>query len=278
MTNARDATRVAHGILQELRAQGSAEPTEVTASSVDVDAVKAASKVPVRVFVTWAHSETGWTQEQTSDWERSVIGFTTTLRTFGIDADMDLYHGNDPEIDWTRFGQAGVLSADFVVIVNSKAWGERWSGTNDPTVGTGAVVETDALKGILQTDQSDFQRRVLLVKLPGPGRAKIPADLNRVLRFNVDPDDSDSFDGLLRTLTGQPEFQIPELGEVPVLPPKLVEGINIGKRGKNSREFSEYEALRKEVEKVAREDETNPNVDLKKRLATLMGLLDALQR
>lgn len=238
--------------------------------------VPVARTSPVKVFVSWAHSDEDWTPDQANDWERRVIAFTTILRSYGIDADVDLYHGAESAVDWTRFGQAGVLGADYVIILNSKGWSERWSGANSPTLGAGAVVEADTLKGQLQEDQSKFQRRTLLVRLPGPGRVKIPTDLNRLNRFTVDTDDLESFDALLRTLTGQPTYVAPELGVVPVLPPAVTEGINMRKRPKTSRSFSAYEALRDEVEKIEEESENHPNQRSQRRLATLLGLLDAL--
>ena len=247
---------------------GSRDPLEVISSS--------SPKRAIRVFVTWAHSDEDWDSSQALSWERQVIGFTTSLRRLGIDADVDLYHTSDPSIDWTRFGQSGVASADFSVIVYSKGWGQRWSGSNTPTLGTGAVVEADTLKGLMQEDQASFQRTTLLVRLPGPGRARIPADLNRLNRFSIDPEDLDTFEPLLRTLTGQPVYEIPEVGTIPTLPSTVTEGINMRRRVRISREFSDYEAVLGEVEKVQKDLESDADASAQRRLATLMGLLDAL--
>lgn len=285
--------RIAHSILDDL-ATLRTSPTTTRAARPAIASVTEATTTPpealpaepepaqasprIRVFVSWAHTGEDWNSDEARDWERRVIAFTTILRSFGIDADVDLYHSSDPSVDWTRFGQLSVDRADFIVIAYSNAWGERWRGTNAPAVGAGAVVEADTIKGILQHDQSEFQRRVLVARLPGPGRAKLPNDLTRLNRFNIDVDDPDSFEGLLRTLTGQPIYVVPELGEMPVLPAVVMEGINLRKRPKVSREFSEYEAVREEIEKVAKQEEANPDPVVKSRLATLMGLLDALQQ
>jgi len=283
--------RIAHSILDDMittRTSPTAVPLGATATPPRSTATTGLEPAPrpetvepakrIRAFVSWAHTGENWNSDESRDWERRVIAFTTILRSFGIDADVDLYHSSDPSIDWTRFGQQSVDQTDFIVVAYSEAWGQRWTGTNKPTLGAGAVVEADTIKGILQANQSEFQRRVLVARLPGPGRAKLPNDLNRLNRFNIDVDEPDSFEGLLRTLTGQPVYMVPELGELPVLPPVVMEGINLRKRPKLSREFSEYEAIREEIEKVERLEEANPDPVVRSRLATLMGLLDALQQ
>ena len=53
-----------------------------------------------------------------------------------------------------------VRDSDFVIIALSTAWKQRWEGTS-PTVGAGAVVEADTLKGRFNQNQHDFQRRTL---------------------------------------------------------------------------------------------------------------------
>ena len=54
-----------------------------------------------------------------------------------------------------------------VIVVLSEAWKQRWQGTNAPTVGAGAVAEADTLQGIFGKNQAEFQRKTLLVLLPG---------------------------------------------------------------------------------------------------------------
>jgi hypothetical protein len=276
-STAADLSALAHALATDLRSirEGQYEAPARLPDPQSTNSVE--PEKPLKVFVSWAHSDEDWSADQSLAWERRIIAFTTILRSLGIDADVDLYHGTDPSIDWTRFGQSSVLNADFVIIVNSKGWGERWSGTNSPTVGAGAVVETDTLKGLLAENQAEFQRKTLLVRLPGPGRVKIPSDLNRLNRFSIDTDDTESFEPLIRMLTGQPSYAVPELGAVPTLPSAVTEGINMRKRPKTSRAFSQYEALRSEVEKLEESSEDHPNLKTQKRLATLLGLLDALQ-
>jgi len=229
--------------------------------------------VATTVLVSWAHRGEKWSDEETAGWTQEVVEFTGALRANGIDADLDLFHAEEPDIDWTRFGPRAVADSEFVVIAMSEAWAQRWIGENIPTVGAGAVAEADALKGLFQKDQSKWQRKVIVVVLPSQDEKDIPDDLMRATRFWVDPDDPDSIDTLLRTITGQPLFQKPDLGRVPVLPPTVAASLGVQGRGEattESSEFEDYSALLKKVK------ESPYGQKASDRMALLMGLLDAL--
>lgn len=171
---------------------------------------------PPTAFVSWAHSHPSWTKEQTSDWESQVAAFAALLRRFGIRADVDLFHLDEPK-DWTRFGPQQVQAAKFTLVVMSQAWAERWSGSNSPRVGAGAAAEADTLRGLFAHDQEAWQRRVVLVMFPEVVPGVVPPDMQRVTRVAVNPSDPDSFEGLIRLLTEQPRYPKPPIGEVPVL-------------------------------------------------------------
>jgi hypothetical protein len=167
-------------------------------------------------FVSWAHSHPTWTPEQTSDWESQVAAFAAMLRRrFGIRADVDLFH-LDETVDWTRYGPQQIQEAKFTLVVMSKAWAERWAGTNSPCVGAGAAAEADTLRGLFSQHQENWQRRVVVVMFPDVDTSVVPADLQRATRVSVDPVDADSFEGLIRLLTDQPRYPKPPVGEIPV--------------------------------------------------------------
>lgn len=177
-----------------------------------------------KVFVTWAHRDEGWSEDEERDWQTQVSRFVVTLRTNGIDADVDLFHLEDKSIDWTRFGPQKVHDADTVLIVMSRAWAERWEGRNSPRVGAGAVGEADELKGLFARDQEQWQRKCSIVMFPDVASDVVPAGLERLARFPLDPHDLPTYEGLFRALTAQPSYEMPPLGPVPVLPPKVAAG------------------------------------------------------
>jgi hypothetical protein len=171
------------------------------------------------VFVSWAHGHSTWTPKRIRAWEESIATLSSTLRqSFGIDADVDLFHLHEP-VDWTRFGQRGIVNNQRVVVVLSKAWAERWDGTNPPTEGAGAAREADSLHGLFSRNQQEWQDKLVIVMLPGVSLEDLPPDLDRVARAELDPSDQDSYQDLLRILTGQPRYEKPPLGTIPELPP-----------------------------------------------------------
>jgi tetratricopeptide (TPR) repeat protein len=175
------------------------------------------SGVPT-ALVSWAHRDPNWSDRQAEEWIRNVVKFGTLLRLNGVDADLDLWNENDPYIDWTRWGQLEVQKRELVIIVASAAWRQRWEGTNSPKLGAGAVSEADALKGLFNNDQSDFQSRAIIALLPGLGVESIPPDLHRLRRFQVKSLDEAGMEPLLRTIHRRPLHKKPELGKVPALP------------------------------------------------------------
>jgi hypothetical protein len=174
------------------------------------------TRPPPTAFISWAHSHSTWSKEQTSDWESQVAAFAALLRRLGIRADVDLFHLDEP-MDWTRYGPQQIQSAMFTLVVMSEAWAERWSGANSPREGAGAAAEADTLRGLFARDQEAWQRRVIVVMFPEVASDVVPLDLQRVARVPVDPSDPDSLDAVIRMLTGQPRYPKPPVGEIPVL-------------------------------------------------------------
>lgn len=205
--------------------------------------------------------------------------FTTALRSMGIDADIDLFHSHKSDADWTRFGQKAVLESDFVLVAITDAWAERWSGVNSPRLGAGAVVEADALKGSFIRHQAELQKKLKLVLLGEQSPRCIPEDMARFTYFQVDVDDFDTYEDLLRTLTGQPYYDKPELGEVPILPPAVREKF----KRKSDRtgvhdELEDYDAVRSEIMTLesAQARKTKPDLATQQRIEVLRAVLNAM--
>lgn len=186
----------------------STKPSDVSAATHD----SLLTYPPPTALLSWAHRDENWSNDEAEAWEGSVIALATLLREVGIDVDLDLLHDAEPDIDWTRWGPAAIEMADYVFVVISKGWRQRWDGTNSPTMGAGAATEADSLHGIFESNQHDFQRRTKVILLPGVSPDEIPANLRRLVRFWIDPCDRFSTDGLIRHVTGQPTYQLPPVG------------------------------------------------------------------
>lgn len=210
----RQALQALRGIQASLT---SSADTEASATS-QLSTRPAASEIQSpRAFISWAHAHREWDTDTVNAWESQVAEFALTLRTSGgIDADVDLFH-LDGSVDWTRFGPKGIQEAQWTIIVMSLAWAERWSGTNLAREGAGAAAEADTLRGIFARDQGDWQKRIVIVMFPDVESSVVPPDLSRATRVWVDPADQDSYENLIRVLTGQPRYPKPPLGAVPTL-------------------------------------------------------------
>jgi len=172
-------------------------------------------------LVSWAHRDPDWSDYQADDWITKAVAFASLLMANGVETSLDLWHETDPQIDWTRWGQLQVQECQLVIILASKAWRQRWEGTNPPHLGAGAVAEADTLKGLFNTDQAAFQRKTLLVLLPGVDpKESIPHDLHRVQRFRVGSLDAAGIESLLRRIHGRPLHVKPPLSKAPALPPR----------------------------------------------------------
>ncbi len=180
-------------------------------------------QVRTTALVSWAHQPDS--DLDASVWRDTVLNLVIGLRVNGVVADLDLFHLSDKEVDWTRWGPATAENCDVVVVALNRAWGERWKGSNDPHHGAGAAAEADVLHGVFSRDQQEFQRRVVLVLLPGSDARDIPAELHRLTRFEVPEPTRDGLLPLLRRLTQQPEYLPPPVGKVPVLPPQTIEAL-----------------------------------------------------
>lgn len=168
-----------------------------------------------KVFVSWAHGFSTSTPSDERAWQTMVYGFTNMLRAVGIDADIDLFYLDDPTVDWTRFGPSRIVQSSFVLIAASRAYKERWDGTNLPTEGAGAAREADTLKGMFDLDQALFQEKVKVVLLPGRSLDDVPLELHRLQRFSLPELAPRHLEPLRATLTGRPRFPAEPLGPGP---------------------------------------------------------------
>jgi RNA polymerase sigma factor (sigma-70 family) len=166
-------------------------------------------------MVCWAHGDDAW--------HKTIVAFAVTLREFGIDADVDLFHLHDQDVDWTTYGPQAITDRAFALIAVSRAYKERWEGSADPRVGAGAVREANVLKTLFNQDRNAFRRKVKVVVLPGATVDDIPAELAAAAqRFEIETIDEAGLEDLLRTLAGRPAYVAPPLGTLPPLRPKSV--------------------------------------------------------
>jgi hypothetical protein len=189
-------------------------PTGQEASAEPVE--EATSTVAPSAFVSWAHSG--------QQWQKTIGDFTVHLRQLGIAADVDLFEAHNPQVNWATYGPNAIERNEFVIIAVNAAYRERWEANNNPHLGSGAAREANVLKGLFNRDQDAFYRKVKIVILPGANTDYVPAELLAApQRFEIKEISANGLEDLIRTLTGQPAFPRPAVGQIPVLPPKFTD-------------------------------------------------------
>lgn len=157
----------------------------------------------MKVFITWAHQGEDWSATQVEKWRTSVHALATLLQgQDGIDVELDLWHTNDPNVDWTRWGPGQIETCDVVLIAMNEPWAQRWKGENTPTIGSGVVAEANALHGLFGRDQAEFHRRVRIALLPGTHERSIPNQLYPLKRAAINQLSTEGISELVADLKG----------------------------------------------------------------------------
>lgn len=175
---------------------------------------------PPKAFISYAHTSAGWTEEVTERWMADVLSLAMALSAMGIDVELDQFHFEELGVDWNRFGTMAVQDSDFVLIAVSPSYRERFEGTNDPSVGAGAVREADAILGILNHDQEEYRHKVVVLVLPEAGESDVPTQLSGHQRFTIAEVTDDGVESLFRLLSRQPATPKPPVGPLREMPPR----------------------------------------------------------
>jgi HEAT repeats/SEFIR domain len=217
-------------------------------------------------FISYAQSS--------KTWQHEVLQFATVLRTLGgVDAELDLFHETDHQ-RWTTFGSRLISDTDFTLIAVDSAYRRRWLGEEETGVGAGAAWEAAAVKALFERDQDEFVKRVKVVVLPSADLNDIPDELRGICeRFQIGTLDEQGVEGLLRSLWGKPAYPKPPLGEIPALPPRAIENLQVD----SSPTSASLEREMKQVEgALARDDGPSRADDLKRKLTAIEVSLAAL--
>jgi hypothetical protein len=193
-----------------------------TARLGELGSSEAETKAPT-AFVSWAHSGRETPTEVAQAWAERVYEFALALIANGIETTLDLFRADDATVNWQTFGPQAIQDSDFVFLVVSKEWAERYEGTNDPTEGAGAAREAASLKGVYDKNQDVAQRRFKIVLLADEELDVVPNELVGLSRFRVRTGTADDrgVTDIVRMVTGQASYPKPDLGPVPVLEPVM---------------------------------------------------------
>ena len=155
------------------------------------------TKQPAHVFISYSHD---------SDTHiRNVVDLANTLRTHGVDAQLDRFIVAPPE-GWPRWVGRQIANADFIICVCTAQYRTSFEGNNDPEKGLGVNQEGFLIVQDLYEHGNRSERYIPITF--GFGRGVIPASLRPFQSYDL----PDEYEYLFRRVTLQP----------PVVPNKLV--------------------------------------------------------
>jgi tetratricopeptide (TPR) repeat protein len=183
----------------------------------DAAAGLAVGRVPVRVFISYAHDD--------EVHEERVRDFWLFLRAHGIDARLDL-PAAEQRVDWAQWMTQQVRNADRVLVIASPEYKRRAEDNTEPDEGRGVQWEARQIRDRIYADQQAGLQAVVPVVLPGCSADDLPGWLTptATTHYRVGEYTVPGAERLLRLLTGQPSEIEPPLGSVPVLAPRGAEG------------------------------------------------------
>jgi SEFIR domain len=148
--------------------------------------------LPPRTFISYTHDG--------DDHRKRVLHLADRLREDGVDARLDRFVSGTPEGGWPAWMESELAAADFVLVVCTPAYHERYQQDGETRRGLGGRWESSLIRDSLYADSRELERFIpVLPKLSS--RDDIPTPLrHRATHYRLD-----DYEGILRHLTSQPE-------------------------------------------------------------------------
>ena len=108
--------------------------------------------VPIRVFISYTHDS--------DEHLGTVRTLAERLRCDGIDARLDQWVVGTPAQGWPGWMEDEIRAADFVIVVCSPPYYDRYRGEGDPIAGRGGRWESNLIRDHLYGDRSRLRRRM----------------------------------------------------------------------------------------------------------------------
>lgn len=161
------------------------------------------------VFISYSHDS--------PEHVDAMLELSDRLRVNGIDCGIDQYEQSPPG-GWAQWSMRQLEKADFVLVVCSEKYHQRYTGEAPEGEGQGVKWEGAIITQQLYGAESQTGKFVPVVRQESD-REFVPTPLKGLQTFM--PFDDEGFEDLVRLLTGQPRVEKPELGTTPPLPPRM---------------------------------------------------------
>ena len=107
---------------------------------------------PPKVFISYSHDSPEHAQH--------VIELAERLRSDGVDAQLDQYVAGTPARGWPRWMEDQLDSSEFVLVICTETYRQRFLGHEEPGIGKGADWEGSLITLELYHDRSDTNKFV----------------------------------------------------------------------------------------------------------------------
>jgi SEFIR domain len=137
------------------------------------------SKTNPRVFISYTHDS--------AEHDRRILEFSNTLRTKGIDAQIDQYQQN-PEGGWPTWMSKQLQQADFIIMVFTQTYKCRFDNAEEPGKGLGGVWEGAV---IIKNDlyaRHGWDKKFIPVIFDPSDQQFIPLEFQHVTRYELPRD------------------------------------------------------------------------------------------
>ncbi|HWO97229.1 MAG TPA: SEFIR domain-containing protein [Bacillus sp. (in: firmicutes)] len=168
----------------------------------------------IKVFISYSHDS--------EEHKQKVLDLATKLIEWGIDCELDQFLEGTPTEGWPRWMVNQLENVDFVLIVNSEIYKERFEGRAPEGKGQGGKWEGAIITQQLYEAEMNNTRFIPVV-FNFEDTKHIPLVLRAASYYNISVDSQ--FENLYRYLTNQPKILKPHLGERRI----LETGINLKK-------------------------------------------------
>ena len=160
-----------------------------------------------KVFISYSHDS--------SHHLTQVLNLSNRLREDGIDSHLDQYEVSPPE-GWARWTLREVEDADFVIVVCTAVYRQRFLGEDDKGKGRGVIWEGAVISQNLY-EQAVQNTKFVPVLFSDADSANVPLPLRSTTFYDLSQEEG--YEDLYRRLTNQPLVLMGELGKLKPMPP-----------------------------------------------------------
>src|SRR5580700_11374931 len=173
-----------------------------------------------RVFISYSHDS--------FEHARRVLGLAERLRKDGIDAQLDQYVAGTPARGWPRWMEDQLDSSEFVLVICTETYCQRFLGREEPDKGKGADWEGSLITLELYHTRSDTNKFVSVL-FDRQDEPFIPRPLSGHTHYLLSSEDN--YAKLYDFLTGQAGVAPRVLGEQKRLAREAIEPLRFDQPG-----------------------------------------------